>query len=163
MRASLVIEHKHLPEEVRKEVKALMNARELRFYRAGLLPLVGTAGIITILNFFAYDLRERIQGSALSLTPLILLLGAPVAWHKNNKEIVWWTDRVAKAIAKHGVIAEEHIGDYPAVGKNYSYAAVSTLGDIHLLRATRVNEAIAKAQRTFLKNILPSRTRAKID
>lgn len=154
----IVIKHEHLPDEVRENINV---ARIGRFIRRKALGGGVNLGIAAVVGAYVASSSPIISvllglGTAGATIP-----GALAA----NKAIYVFTSGVGAKIHKHGLVAAEHKKQYdlPKMEKlreTHPLFIVDLKGNIHLIPRSKFEESLKKAQKTFLKHILPFRYRS---
>lgn len=157
----VIVKNEHLHPEVRESIASLLGMRTIRgrlSIYSGLLPVAVAAPA-----FWVRDIPAP-TAKSLVISSLFGALGAGASVFSSNQIVANQTARVANKVSQHGLLAPEHktgyeLPDLKELRKTHPLMLVDRKGNLHLVPRTRLQQAIAKAQETFLKQILPFRKR----
>jgi len=143
-----IVRYEDLHPAVRKEVDRVKATRRMRIA----VPLVA-GGTLLPLNLFRA--AEPAQNIGL---PVI----AAVSYKSYSPEVRRHSAYVGDAIRNAGAVDAEKKVRPDEARKTHPYFYIGKGGDIILLPINSVENAVAKAQQTKLKHILPARYRVKL-
>ncbi len=152
----LVIKHEDLHPQVRQKVKVLLGARKKRT-RKVFSGLKYVPPAVLFGSIAGADTHSALTGLVIgSLMPVSAVatgyaLGSPLV-RKATERVV----EKAKFLDAQKTISVAHARE------THPFLIVDRHGDVHLIPKTKYQTALAKAQRTFLKHVVPGRYRAKL-
>ena len=157
----LVIKHKDLQPQVKQEVKALLDARKKR--TENMIPekadlLVETAVLLGLgTGFLSNSIAKGVGMGAL------ITIGGLIPGYKVGSPAVL---KATKGVVEKGkeiefLDAQKTISVTHA-RETHPFLIVDWRGNVHLIPKTKFQNALAKAQRTFLRHVVPGRYRAQL-
>ena len=157
----VVVRYDHLPPSVQESIDALHKMRVMRVFTT---PTI--MAFSPVAAFVPVALAKAV-GKPLLPATLFAIAAVDVARRGvvvPNAQIVRQTKLVAEKIGKNGLVARDHSGKYnfPEIAKlreTHPLMLVDRNGNVHLIPKSYFEEALAKAQGTFLKHLLPYRKR----
>ncbi|HEV8289871.1 MAG TPA: hypothetical protein VGQ00_02890 [Candidatus Norongarragalinales archaeon] len=156
----LIILRKHLMPRVQGEVRKLISRRNMRVACLVQTPLI--AGIFGGFTGSAkLELKSALIGGAIGIAG-----GTAGLMLFHGRRIDAQTEKVTRAISKHGLIHVNHRSKYPWITQRgfhlkYPLMKVDKKGNIELLSASRSEKIIHALQKTPASHVLPFRKRAK--
>ncbi len=157
----LVINREDLHPEVKQKVQELLAARKNRI--AETFPkrtdiVLGTGFLLGMNAGFSNPVVKPIAIGALA-SGIMLSAGAyrrGSLWVREATERVTEKGKAVEFLDKQKTIGVTHARE------SHPFLVVDRKGNVHLIPKTRYQAALAKAQRTFLKHVVPGRFRAKL-
>lgn len=145
---TITVRFEHLHPEVRHRVA---NVREKRMERL-VYSTAPTAAALTSSDTASSRLAMAGTGG--------------VIWMANSGFVVRHSKEVGDSLARYGIVAKEHAGRYNLPGlatlrKTHPFMIVNRRGDLHFLKGSVVQRALARAQDTFLASLIPARKRVR--
>ncbi len=161
----LVIKHEDLHSEVKQKVNELLAARQKRI--TGMLPFevavsMPVAAIIGgTFGPFAFKSIEKGMplGAALATLPSASAMAAQ--YKAGSPAVREATGRIIKK-GKTAFLDWRNTISVAHARETHPFLIVDRKGNVHLIPKTKYQTALAKAQQTFLKHVVPGRYRAKL-
>ena len=157
----LIIKYNNLHPHLKSNVRELLLAREKRIDAVRLLSIAVTGQVGSLLALQALKAPDRVvEGlTAGTLFPAAALVGQYVAGSPLVHEA---TSNISEKAKEIGFLDAQKTISVTHVRETHPFLVVDGHGNVHLIPKTKFQNALAKAQRTFLKHVVPGRYRAQL-
>lgn len=162
----IIVKYDALHPYVQIDVNSILRGRKGRIslpIKAALysLPLIPLYSILPFFMLKEKPLRQRLAASVQA--PFAYLKEYKKAYVESSIVTPFRMTKLKKGIQKVGFIDKEKKINVKKIRKTHPFAFVNRKGDVILVPKTRFQEALYRAQLTFLKHILPTPGRYRIE
>jgi len=158
---NIIIKYEDLHPELKKTIDEVKNAREKREKAFGLIANPITTTGLVILSTALIDSSSILPITGASVAAAGTL-GGYTAYKIKSEKVRKATEKTSETIQKLQFLDKNNKIELKKHADSHPIAIIDRKGNLHLIANTRFQQAIAKAQKTFLKHVIPARYRINI-